>query len=307
MHKETLLLTGGTGFLGSNIKPLLENDYVVKTLGQSVKNDYCTDLCTGNGIKLHEKFNVVVHAAAKTRNVSGTDEENRKFYDINYNGTSNLCNTLEDNPPDSFIFISTVAVYGCTEGINISEAHPLNANSHYGKSKILAEKFLTDWCGKHNINLVILRPSLIVGVNSSGNLGAMINAIRKGRYFSIGGGRAKKSFVLVENIAEVIPLLHKQNKNGIYNLCNTNSVSFRELESIISYQLNCNVPFNIPLWIARLLACAGNLLGNKAPINYSKLQKLTNDLTFSNKKICNELNWKPKELSEDYRFVQSVT
>ena len=303
MHKHSLLLTGGTGFLGSNIKPLLENDYEVKTLGQSEKNDYCTNLCNDSDIKLNEKFNVVVHTAGKTRNDSGTAEENSKFYEINYNGTVNLCNALEDNLPDSFIFISTVAVYGCEKGINISETHPLNTASHYGKSKILAEEFLTGWSIKHNINLIILRPSLIIGTNSSGNLGAMINAIRKGRYFCIGGGKAKKSFVLAENIAEVIPLLHKQNKNGIYNICDTNSVSFRELESLICSQLKCHMPLNIPLWIARLLAVAGNLLGNNAPINYPKLRKITNDLTFSNKKLCSDLNWKPKELTEDYKFI----
>lgn len=303
MHKHSLLLTGGTGFLGSNIKPLLENDYEVKTLGLSGRNDYCVNLCTSNGIKLNEKFNVVVHAAGKARNDSGTAEGNTKFYDINYNGTLNLCKALEDNLPDSFIFISTVAVYGCKEGVNISETHPLNADSHYGKSKIMAEDFLTGWCGEHNINLVILRPSLIIGTNNSGNLGNMINAIKKRRYLSIGGGKAKKSFVLIENIAEVIPLLHKQNKSGIYNICNGNSVSFRELELIISSQLNCSAPHNIPLWVARILACAGSLLGNNSPINYPKLQKMTCDLTFSNEKICKELNWKPKELSENYKLI----
>lgn len=303
MQKHSLLLTGGTGFLGSIIKPLLERDYMVKTLGQSPGNDYCTDLSVTGDLILPGKFNVVVHAAGKTRNDSGTATENLEFRRINYNGTLKLCNALEGNPPDCFIFISSVAVYGCGEGKNISESHPLNACSHYGKSKVLAEEFLTGWCRKYHTNLVILRPSLILGANSTGNLEAMISGIRKGRYFSIGGGKAEKSFVLAENIADVIPLVHSRNKSGIYNICNTNSVTFRDLESIISRQLKCRMPLNIPLWMAKLLACAGNLFGDNAPINYSKLQKITNDLTFSNKKIRNELDWTPKELSNDYKLI----
>lgn len=304
MHKQSLLLTGGTGFLGSNIKPLLENYYSVKTLGQSEKNDYCTDLRTADNIKFSDKFNVIVHTAGKTRNDTGENTtENNDYYKINYNGTKNLCKALENNLPESFIYISTVAVYGCEEGTNISETHPLNGKTPYAKSKIMAEQFLTDWSKKYNIDLIILRPPLIVGANSSGSLRSMINGIRTGRYLSIGGGKAKKSIILAEDIAEVIQLLHNKNKTGIYNICNTKDISFRELELIISSQLGCPAPLNIPLWAGKLLAFAGNILGNKAPLNYAKYKKIVSNLTFSNKKICNELNWTPKEISNDYKLI----
>lgn len=55
--------------------------------------------------------------------------------------------------------------------------------------------------------LGIIRPSLIAGPNPPGNLGAMINGIRSGKYMSIAGGKARKSVLLVQDIATLVPLL----------------------------------------------------------------------------------------------------
>jgi len=73
--------------------------------------------------------------------------------------------------PESFIFVSTVAVYGCETGEDIDENHPLKGNTPYALSKIQAEKFLTEWCHTNNVKLGIIRPSLIAGPNPPGNLG----------------------------------------------------------------------------------------------------------------------------------------
>ena len=85
----------------------------------------------------------VIHLAGKAHIVPRTNEEIKTFYDVNYQGTVNLCKSLElVGIPKSFIFVSTVAVYGCEEGENIDETHPLNGTTPYAKSKIMAEKFL---------------------------------------------------------------------------------------------------------------------------------------------------------------------
>ena len=111
---------------------------------------------------------------------------------------------------ESIYFISTVAVYGCEYGENITEEHPLNGTTPYAVSKRMAEEYLQEWCHNHNVILGILRPSLIAGPNPPGNLGAMIKGIESGKYFSIGGGKVRKSVLMVEDIARLVPLLTKK-------------------------------------------------------------------------------------------------
>ena len=182
---KKILFTGATGFLGSNVLPLLRLNYEVETLAFDPNADFNINLVTDE-IILKKQYDIVLHAAGKAHVVPKTEEEKKQFYDINYEGTKKLCRALEQNGvPKSFIFMSTVAVYGCDIGDLITEDHPLDGESPYAKSKIMAENFLKEWCSKNNVVLTILRPSLIAGKNPPGNLGAMIKGISSGKYLSI--------------------------------------------------------------------------------------------------------------------------
>lgn len=227
--------------------------------------------------------------------------KNRCFFDVNLQGTKNLCTALERRGvPRAFIFISTVAVYGCAYGENITEDHPLNGDTPYAMSKRLAEEYLQKWCYEHNVILGIIRPSLITGPNPPGNLGAMIHGIRSGKYLSIAGGRARKSVLMVQDIAKLVPLLAE--KGGIYNVCDSHHPTFRELETTICRQLDKKLPLSIPYWVAKCMALAGDCLGRKAPINSLKLDKITKSLTFSNEKAIRELGWKPTNVLENFNI-----
>lgn len=295
-----LLFTGASGFLGSNILPLLRSNYDVDTLALDEKATYNMNLVTDE-IILNKRYDIVLHAAGKAHVVPRTDAEIKLFYDINFEGTKKVCAALEKaGTPKSFIFISTVAVYGCDFGEMITEEHPLDGQTPYAKSKIMAEEFLADWCKRNNVILTILRPSLLAGKNAPGNLGAMVNGIKTSRYLSIAGGKARKSVLMVDDIANLIPLV--ADKGGIYNVCDSNNPTFRDLEIVISNQLNKKIPFSIPSWIAKCLACIGNLLGSKAPINSLKLRKITESLTFSNEKAVRELGWNPMDVVENYKI-----
>src|ERR1019366_8633382 len=149
---------------------------------------------------------IVIHAAGKAHSVPKTDIEKQKFWDVNVVGTANLLKGIEKSGmPKSFIFISSVAVYGKENGILICEDEPLSAKDSYGLSKIAAEKLILEWCEKKHVICSILRLSLIAGPNPPGNLNAMIRGISKGYYFNIAGGKAKKSIVLAEDVAKIIP------------------------------------------------------------------------------------------------------
>lgn len=297
---QKLLFTGGTGFLGKNVIPLLQKDYEVTTCGITPE-----DMVKANLAKmvpeLPQQYDIVLHAAGKAHVVPKTEEEKQLFFDINYQGTVNLCTALEKvGVPKALVFISTVAVYGCESGELISEDHPLNGDIPYAKSKIMAEEFLTKWCSEHGVVLGILRPSLLAGKNAPGNLGAMVNGIRKGFYLNIAGGKVCKSVLMVEDIARLLPLLI--DKGGVYNVCDTKQPTFGEISASVAKQLGKRKPISIPYWMAWCMAKVGDLLGTKAPINSYKLEKMTQSLTFSNERARKELGWEPLDVLENYKI-----
>lgn len=293
-----LLFTGASGFLGSNLKPLLKNNFEIKTLGLTDDDDYKVNIAI-TVPEIDILFDVVLHAAGKAHAVPKTEEEKKSFFDINFQGTANLCRALEKSGlPKAFIFVSTVAVYGLEAGENITEEYPLNGDSPYALSKIKAEEFLTDWCVRNNVTLGIIRPSLIAGPNPPGNLGAMIDGIKSGAYLSIAGGKARKSILMVQDIARLLPALIE--KGGIYNICDDSQPTFRELELLIAKQLGKRSPISISYSFAKFLASAGDFLGKNAPINSLKLSKITESLTFSNEKAKQELNWQPLNVLENF-------
>lgn len=297
---KKLLFTGASGFLGYNIRPLLEKSYDVHTVGLTDDDDIKFNIAK-EVPPVNTHYDVVLHAAGKAHTVPKTEAEKQVFYDVNYQGTVNLCKALEKaGIPQTMIFISTVAVYGCEYGELIDETHPLNGHTPYAKSKIMAEEFLVKWCQDNQVRLSILRPSLLAGKNAPGNLGAMVNGIRKGFYMNIAGGKVKKSVLMAEDIARLVPLLEQ--KGGVYNVCDTRQPSFGEISMSVARQLGKSKPLNIPYWVAWCMAKIGDLLGSKAPINSYKLEKMTKSLTFSNAKARHELKWEPLDVLDNYKI-----
>ena len=295
-----VLFTGANGFLGRNIIPLLrEKTFEIKTFGTH-NADYIYDIAKDIPF-FQEKFDIVFHAAGKAHSVPQNKEDEKKFFDVNFEGTRNLCKSLKIQTPDIFIFISTVAVYGKDFGENIDEDFPLGGNTPYAKSKILAEKFLLEWCEKNGVKLFILRPSLIAGPKPPGNLGDMINAIKSGKYFNIAGGKARKSIFWVEDFAEITSKVITKN-GGVYNVCDNNNQSFKEISDRISKILNKESPMSMPFFIAKAMAIVGDILGEKAPFNSARLKKITDSLTFSNEKIKKELGLNPSSVMEKFQI-----
>lgn len=295
-----LLFTGASGFIGLHNLSELKNKYEVKTMGLGQNDDYVVNLSTTVPY-LDDKFDIILHAAGKAHVIPKTISDENSFFQVNVEGTKNLCKALEiSGIPTSFIFLSTVAVYGLESGVGITEDTPLNGKTPYALSKILAEEFLTDWCCKNNVKLSILRPSLIAGPNPPGNLGAMINGIKKNRYLGIGSGEARKSILMVNDIVRLVPDVI--DNPGVYNVCDSYHPSFKELECLISKQLNKKKPISIPFIVAIVLAKFGDIVGDKFPFNSIKLNKIMKSLTFSNAKAVSVLNWEPINVILNFRI-----
>ena len=288
-----ILVTGANGFLGKSIVKELSKDNTLCSLSRS-SGDYKISL--DNEIPVfNQKFDLVIHAAGKAHAIPNGRAENKQFFDVNVSGTRNLLQGLENTGlPEQFIFISSVSVYGQESGIQINEEHPLEAKDSYGLSKIEAEQLVLKWCEQHHVVCTILRLPLLVGENPPGNLGSMLRAMDNGYYFNIGGGKAKKSMVLVQDVASFIPNVAVT--GGIYNLTDGCHPSFEELSSTILIHRNRNKANNLPLIIANLIGYVGDLLGDKAPLNSLKIKKITSDLTFDDSKVRKLLNWHPESV-----------
>lgn len=283
-----ILLTGSSGFLGKTVFDLYQDQIV--TLNRT-SGDYKIEL--ENLVPVfNQAFDVVIHAAGKAHINPSSSKERQHFFDVNVNGTKNLIKGLEMSVlPKSFIFISSVAVYGKDTGCLIKEDEPLEAKDPYGLSKIMAEELIGEWCKNNNVVCSILRLPLIAGPNPPGNLGIMIQGIKKGFYFNIAGGKAQKSVVLGSDVAKILGKVAEI--GGTYNLTDGYHPSFYELSVLISKQLKKKEPLNMPWWVGKSLALIGNLLGSNAPINELKLQKITSDLTFDDSKARELLGWDP--------------
>lgn len=297
---EKLLYTGGTGFLGFNTKPILDQQYEVTTVGITDRDEIKANFAKEIPV-LPCRYDIVLHAAGKAHINPKTQEEIQSFYDINYQGTVNLCKALEKvGAPKSFIFISTCGVYGIDNGNYVTEDYPLAGEEPYQKSKIMAEEFLAKWCGEHGVILGILRPSLMAGRNAPGNLGAMVNGIKTGKYLSIDHGKARKSILMAEDIAHLVPLVAE--KGGVYNVCDDDQPSFGQLEALIAKQLGKRKPISIPYWLAKCIALFGDVVGSWFPLNSQRLEKITMSDTLSNEKAKRELGWKPMSVLENYKI-----
>lgn len=296
---ENLLFTGGTGFLGKNVRPILEKKYNITTCGITPEDVIKANLAK-DVPELDKHYDVVLHACGKAHVVPKTEAEKQAFYDINYTGTIHLCDALEKvGAPRAIVFISTMSVYGDVHGNMSTEETPLVGDSPYADSKIKAEQYLAEWCKKNNVILGILRPSLLAGKGAPGNLGAMIHGIKTGAYLSIAGGKAKKSVLMVDDIAHLVPLVAE--KGGVYNVCDDHNPSFGELEATIAKQLGKRKPINIPYWFAKCLALVGDVF-SFFPINSSRLEKIITSDTWSNEKAKRELGWQPMDVLENYKI-----
>ena len=88
-----LLLTGASGFLGSNIYPLLKANYAISTIGLAPDDDYHLNIAKEIPA-LHEYYEIVLHAAGKAHSVPKTEYEKQLFFDVNLQGTKNLCSAF---------------------------------------------------------------------------------------------------------------------------------------------------------------------------------------------------------------------
>jgi nucleoside-diphosphate-sugar epimerase len=296
MNTATLVV-GHTGFLGREIVKEFENSASLSR----TKGDFHCDIAV-EVPQFDQIFKTVLYVAGKAHTSPKNDHERQQFFQVNFEGVKNLVKGLERSGsiPQYFVFISTVSVYGLDLGEKITEDHPRNGNSPYALSKIMAEDFLLEWAEQRGVVLTILRLPLVAGANPPGNLGKMIQGIRRGRYISLGGGKARKSVVLAKDVAEFIPKIAAV--GGIYNLTDGVHPTFRDIEEAIKSQTGRTFVPSCPLSVAVVLGKLGDLLGQNFPVNSNLVNKMASTLTFSDQRARETGLWNPRPVIDNFQI-----
>ncbi|MFC5409158.1 NAD-dependent epimerase/dehydratase family protein [Larkinella bovis] len=296
----SVLLTGASGFLGQRLyRVLSKTDLVTSLSRQGVGPGHIAcNLAVETPDLSPYRFDCVVNAAGKAHSVPRTAGDAADYEQVNVQGLKRLLTALEQSAalPHAFVHMSTILTYGCSAGEVLDENTPLRATDVYGQSKIRAEAVVQEWGAKTGVKTTILRLPLVVAENPRGNLAALIQAIRRGRYVRIGDGSCRRSMVLADDVARIIP--KAAHYPGIYNLTDGVHPSVRELEDAIARQVGRRRLPSVPLFAARAVATVGDginaIVGRRFPLDSMALAKLTQSLTFSDLRARQQLGWDPK-------------
>lgn len=295
---KTILLTGSNGFLGKNIYKELHKKSNLITLARTNAN-YCIDL--SYSIPKIPKVDIIIHTLGKAHDLNKNNFSYFEYFKNNVITTLNLLEGLDkNNLPSSFIYISSVSVYGKTSGLDITEEYSLDAKDPYGFSKIQTEQLLLKWTKQYNINLLILRLPLLIGENPVGNYKSLIKSIKHNLYFNIRDLEVKKSYLLASDISRNI--LEFSNYKGIFNLTDGTDITISDFTNAIALKLNKSKPISCSLRFFKIICILGDYFGKYSPINSKKFHKLTQSLTFSNKKAVQTFQWNPKQIKENITF-----
>jgi len=291
-----IIVTGGSGFIGTNlVTDLLKEGHKV-TIYDKQKSDMYPGLCIVADVRDKEKLtrslrgvDVVYHLAAEHRD---DVQPTSLYYDVNVGGAENIVYALEKNDVNRLIFTSTVAVYGLNSG-EPSENSPVKPFNDYGKSKYKAETIFNTWADFDNTNcLVTVRPTVIFGEKNRGNVYNLLNQLASGKFITVGKGINRKSMAYVLNLTRFLTTLLKSELGQfVYNYADKPDLCMNELIKIFHNTIGKNPinNFHIP-YVLGLIGGYGydilaKITGKTYPISSIRIKKFCADTVVSAEKV----------------------
>lgn len=256
--RETVLVTGGTGFIGSHVVDRLVNsDYDVRVIDNLstgklsnieshidggrvdfVKGDIRDAQLVKNCV---HNVSAVVHLAAIT-SVPFSVENPSLTYDINVGGTLNLLISCAEQKIAKFVFVSSCAVYGEPKYLPLDEEHLTEPISPYAESKLAAERFCLGFHEKQFLKSSVLRLFNVYGPRQGVNdySGVIIRFIDRGKQglplVVYGNGSQTRDFVNVCDAVEAIlsTMENKAAEGEVFNIGSGEAISIRDLAETVS-------------------------------------------------------------------------
>ncbi len=273
-----IIITGAKGFVGQNLKGYLKNKHL-QDLSLRYRPNQQIDL---------ENTGVIIHLSGKAHDLKKVSQPS-DYYEANFELTKQLYDTFLKSEAKKFIFISSVkAVADSVEDTLTEETIP-NPQTHYGKSKLMAEEYIQAQPLPEGKSYYILRPCMIHGPGNKGNLNLLYQFVKKGIPYPLAAFENKRSFLSIENLCFTIKeLLEREIPSGIYQIADDESMSTNQLVSEIAYTLKLKPKlWPVPSLVIKSMARLGDVL--KLPLNTERLNKLTENYIVSNQKLKNAL------------------
>lgn len=306
-----ILVTGGAGFIGSNVADgFIQKGHqviIVDNLSMGVESNvnpkaqfFKLDIRSVVMDKIFEKSkpDVLCHHAAQIDVRKSTSDP---IFDANVNiiGSLNLLNACVKHKVRKVIFASTGgAIYGEQDYFSADEKHPANPLSPYGVAKLTIDKYLYSFNQTYGIDYISLRYANVYGprqnpFGEAGVVAIFTEKLLNGKEAIINGdGKQTRDFIYVDDVVESNLLALNYSKSDIFNIgtgieTDINTI-FRVLKDKTgSMQKEIHGPAKLGEQQRSVLGCskAKRLLGWRS--KYSLEKGITKTVEFYRKKeIC---------------------
>lgn len=275
-------ITGMSGFAGTNLSNYL-SDRAFDVVNLNLRTDSWQKL-------LEFDCDVVIHLAGKAHDLKNTSEP-EDYYKINCELTNVVYKKFLQSNASTFIFVSSVkAVKDTVEGV-LTEVDIPTPETHYGKSKLLAEQFILDNPPPIGKRFFIVRPCMIHGPGNKGNLNLLYQFMKLGIPYPLAAFKNKRSFLSIENFCFLMVNLIENNNlsSNLYHLADDVPLSTNEVVEILAKSVGKKSKLlKVKPSFVKLIARIGDAF--KLPFNSERLEKMTENYVVQNLKIKGDLN-----------------
>lgn len=309
-----LMVTGGTGFVGSHIVDALEKTYPATNISLLVRDPSKAIERSEAGMKIYKgditdpeslqqvitdfSPEVVIHVAALTDDWAPLSQ----LMEVNAQGTQNVIDAMSQSSSANFlIHISSSGVYPRKSSVRYSEDSPYGPFGNYHKSKVVAEQNIMAAIEKELITATIIRPPNIMGPRDFTHMVKICQAIKARKFPIINGGKARQTWVAAEDLAEAVLLVLQQRETASGQIYNVKSfeITVKELYNEIVAELNIAIspkayPFFLAYSVGLISEIIGNVRGRPSTLNRYRVLKFAKDRLFDDSKIRSELGFEPQ-------------
>jgi nucleoside-diphosphate-sugar epimerase len=287
---NTIFLTGASGFVGTNFLTYMSDEFsIVKHI-------------RGQAFQLNE--NSVLHLAGKAHDLKNISVPN-DYYNVNTDLTKQIFDAFLASNAKVFITLSSVKAVADEVVGELNEDIIPNPITHYGKSKLLAEKYILSKLIPEGKRVYILRPCMIHGPGNKGNLNLLYSLVSKGLPWPLGLFENSRSYLSIENLCFIFKELIEREDipSGIYNVADDIPLSTNEVINLIAQSMGSKASIlNLNKTFIKILARLGDIL--MLPLNSERLQKLTGSYMVNNTKLKEALK-KPLPVSSKDGLIRT--
>ncbi len=298
--KKNILVTGGAGFIGSNLIQKLDlnffnifvvdnfdNFYSIKIKKKNISTfDKSIQLITGDitdttflrDLFSKHKIDIIIHLAAKA-GVRPSLIDSQGFFNTNVFGTLQILEIMKDFGINKIIIASSSSVYGNNVKVPYCETDNVdNPISIYAATKKTCELISYTFHQLYNLDVINLRFFTVYGPGQRPDLA--IHKFFKKIYLNepidfYGNGDTKRDYTFIDDIVDGIinSIKYIQNNNDVYeilNLGNTNPISLKDLTQKIEKITEKNFIYNyMPMQLGDVSITYSDITKAKNLINYS--------------------------------------